>query len=139
MGIWHWPENQRSNYLLRDIIFKLYLGKEYASGFPPNVNTPEEKEVSVLLALQLFKVTPELTLCGEFQAYTKKVSEQLGGIEVDPDLFEFNPGLRAVKKFMLNNICKYLSILLFFNNREHFRGILGQTRRQHCDRVAREA
>ena len=49
MEIWHWPEDQRSNELLRPFIFELYKGKDYASGFPAHVLTQQDKEVALEL------------------------------------------------------------------------------------------
>ena len=83
MEIWHWPEKQRSSELLRGFALKQYLGKEYASGFPSDVKTQEDKE-----------------------AHAAEVSKILCGVEVDPDLFEYNAGKRAVEKFKNNNFCE---------------------------------
>ena len=117
--VWHWPEEQRSSELLSKFALEQYLGKEYASGFPSHVKTQEEKE-----------------------AYAASVSEALNGIEVDPDLFEYNPGLRATEKFKNNNFCTLPSSIFFYFITSIFlilRGLLWEARRQHHNRLPEEA
>lgn len=78
-----------------------YKEKEYASGFPPSVQTEEDKI-----------------------NYANQVSKELG-VEMDPALFQKNPALRTFSKFKINNFCKFFISNRYFDTiLNDFRGLL---------------
>ena len=75
--VWHFPE--RSHELFADYTNTFLKIKQEVSGYPKNCVTEEEK-----------------------QRYIKEYLER-EGIHLDPDKTEYNPGLRALAKLMLNS------------------------------------
>ena len=75
--VWHFPE--RSDELFADYINTFLKIKQEASGYPKGVTTEEQK-----------------------QRYIEEYFER-EGIHLDPDKIEYNPGLRALAKLMLNS------------------------------------
>ena len=75
--VWHFPKT--SDELFADYINTFLKIKQEASGYPKGVTTEEQK-----------------------QQYIEEYFE-CEGIQLDPDKIEYNPGLRALAKLMLNS------------------------------------
>ena len=76
--IWNWPRPQRSDTLFRKYILTSYLEKEYASGYPPFVQSADEKT-----------------------RYCRQLEDQLG-VPVSPYAFSKNKANRTFAKFKMN-------------------------------------
>ena len=81
--VWHFP--QRSSTLLREFIYSLFLDKEYCSGWPGWVKTPEDQEAHI------------------------KQLEDWYGQEVDPTKFKKNSAGRQLAKLILNSCWGYFA------------------------------
>ena len=79
----HFP--QRSSTLLREFIYSLFLDKEYCSGWPGWVKTPEDQEAHI------------------------KQLEDWYGQEVDPTKFKKNSAGRQLAKLILNSCWGYFA------------------------------
>ncbi|XP_028405740.1 uncharacterized protein LOC114528308 [Dendronephthya gigantea] len=75
--VWHWSET--SDELFKDYIYTFLKIKQEASGYPKECVTEEQK-----------------------QRYVAEYLEHQG-IQLDPGKIEYNPGLRALAKLMLNS------------------------------------
>ncbi len=75
--VWHFP--RQSDGLFKDYVNTFLKIKQEASGYPKNCTTEEEK-----------------------QQYVEEYLER-EGIQLDPRKIEYNPGLRALAKLMLNS------------------------------------
>ena len=75
--VWHFPES--SDELFRDYVNTFLKIKQEASGYPKECVTEEQK-----------------------QRYVQEYLER-EGISLDPNKIEYNPGLRALAKLMLNS------------------------------------
>ena len=83
--VWHF--SQTSDGLFADYINTFLKIKQEASGYPKGVTTEEQK-----------------------QRYIEEYFER-EGIRLDPDKIEYNPGLQALAKLMLNSFWgKYRSV-----------------------------
>ena len=94
--VWHFSES--TNELFREYVNTFLKIKQEASGYPKNCVTEEQK-----------------------QQYIEKYFER-ERIRLDPDKIEYNPGLRALAKLMLNsfwgryfkpNDCPFAKLIFF--------------------------
>ena len=79
--LWNWPKHKQSTTLFKDMIKTQYVKKALSSPLP--------KDENKLKAM----------MC----EYRDKM-----GLELKPSMFKENPGMRALAKFILNNIWGYL-------------------------------
>lgn len=75
--VWHFP--QQSDELFKDYVNTFLKIKQEASGYPKDCTSEEQK-----------------------RRYVDEYFE-VGGIRLDPNKIEYNPGLRALAKLMLNS------------------------------------